>query len=306
MCAAAAIATMPAMTRSPLLVAVTATALLSVPAIASASGSTVVAGPLKAKGYSITLTATDAAAGDTFGIDATKVGGGSTQMHAWSFGSAVKVSVKGGKATIKGSLGRYGRIDAVVDAGPAAKGSVPKGCTGSGATTRSGRLTGTARLALDTTFFKTLAPKALKAQILTGSTISCGAQQPAAAGAKGLMLSVPGDGAPGSTMVTVARSGGKVTQMVMNTEDGAATAPASVFHMILAQTGAPGLDAAPDLSTAHAPAAGPFLSGTLSFAGEPAGATMATGTVSGDFTAKFDVIGPFRPAAGATAMLMQQ
>jgi hypothetical protein len=296
---------MPAMTRSPLLVAATATALLAVPAIASAAGSTVVAGPLKAKGYTITLTATDAPAGDTLGIDAVKTAGGSTQMHAWSFGSAVKVSVKGGKATIKGGLGRYGKIDAVVNAGPAAKGAVPKGCTGAGATTRTGKLTGTTRLALDTTFFRTLAPTSLKAQILAGGTITCGPQQPAAAG-KGLMLSVPGDGAPGSTMLTVSKVAGKVTQMAMSTEDSAATAPASVFHMIMAQAGAAGLDAAADFSTAKAPAAGPFLSGTLSFAGEPAGGTMATGTASGDFTAKFDVIAPFTATAGATAMLMQQ
>jgi hypothetical protein len=76
--------------------------------------------------------------------------------------------------------------------------------------------------------------------------------------------------------------------------------------MIMASTGASGLDAAADLSTATAPAAGPFLSGTLRFAGEPAGDTMAAGTASGDFTAKFDSIKPFTVPAGATAMLMQQ
>jgi hypothetical protein len=292
--------------RSSLLAAATAaTALLAAPALAAADGATVVAGPLKAKGYTINLTATDGGASDTFGIDATKTSGGSTQMHSWSFGAGVSVAIKGGRATIKGGLGRYGKINATIKTGGAAKGSLPKGCTGSAGTIRKGTLTGTTKLALDTTFFKTQAPKKLKAQILLGGKVTCGGTaQPDAT--KGLMLSVPGDGAAGSTMLSVSKVDGKVTQMAMNTEDQAATAPASVFHMIMAQTGAAGLDAAADYTTAKAPAAGPFLSGTLSFAGEAAGATMATGTVSGDFTAKFDVIPAYTPAAGATAMLMQQ
>ena len=284
MCARAPGPKMPAMTsRSSLLAAATAaTALLATPALASAaSAPTVVAGPFKAKGYNITLTATDGGAADTFGVDATKVSGGSTQMHSWSFGSGVKVSIKGGKATIKGSLGRYGKVDATLKAGSARKGSLPKGCKGSAGTQRAGAVTGKTVLSLDTTFFKTLKPK-------------------------GVRLGLPGDGAADSTMVTVSKADGKVTQMAMNSEDQGATAPASVFHMIMATTGASGLDAAADLTTAKAPAAGPFLSGTLSFAGEAAGSTMASGTASGDFTAKFDVIKPYTVPAGATAMLMQQ
>lgn len=291
--------------RSPLLAAATAAALLSLPTLASAASTpTVVAGPLKAKGYTITLTATDGGASDSFGINATKTGGGSTQMHSWSFGAGVKVSIKGGKATIKGSLGKYGRVDATLKAGGPSKGALPKGCTGTAGTQRSGTVTGKSSFSLDTTFFKTIKPKAMKGQILTGGDITCGPGTPDSA--SGLTLSLPGDGAAGSTMVTVSKSGGKVSQMAMNTEDQAATAPATVFHMIMATTGASGLDAAADLSTASAPAAGPFLSGTLSFAGEPAGATMAAGTASGDFTAKFDLIAPYTVPAGATAMLMQQ
>jgi hypothetical protein len=214
------------------------------------------------------------------------------------------VTIKGGKATIKGSLGKYGKVDATLNAGGAAKGTLPKGCSGTAGTQRSGTVTGKSSFALDTTFFKTIKPKALKGQILVGGDITCGATQPDKA--SGLTLSLPGDGSAGSTMVTVSKSGDKVTQMAMNTEDQAATAPASVFHMIMASTGASGLDAAADLSSAKAPAAGPFLSGALTFAGEPAGGTMASGTASGDFTAKFDSIKPYTVPAGATAMLMQQ
>jgi hypothetical protein len=294
--------------RSPLLAAAgaaAAAALLSLPALASAAGApTVVAGPLKAKGYSITLTATDGGASDTFGIDAVKTSGGSTQMHSWSFGSGVKVSVKGGKATIKGSLGKYGKVDATLKAGTATKGALPKGCKGTAGTQRAGTVTGRSSFALDTKFFKTVKPKAMKGQILVGGDITCGPSKPSSA--SGLTLSLPGDGSAGSTMVTVSKSGDKVSQMAMSSEDQAATAPASVFHLIMASTGASGLDAAADLTTATAPAAGPFLSGTLRFAGEAAGATMASGTATGDFTAKFDSIAPFTVPAGATAMLMQQ
>ena len=288
-----------------LLVAAAATALLAAPAGASAAGSTVTAGPLKAKGYDITLYAMDNGASDNLSINAVKTAGPSTQMHSWSFTSGVSVAIKGGKATIKGSLGRYGAINATVKAGGAAKGAVPKGCAGSAGSARKGTLTGATRLALDTTFFKTLKPKALKAQILTGSTLDCAGgakQQPSG---KGLMLTHSAETAEGSMMLAVTKDGGKVTEMAMRTDTASATAPASVFHMITATTGASALEAAGDLSSAKATAAGPFFSGTLTFAGEPSG-TMASGTLAGGFTAKFDAIGAFTPAAGAEAMLMRQ
>ncbi|HWH92355.1 MAG TPA: hypothetical protein VNT03_00720 [Baekduia sp.] len=293
------------MNRSTILVAAAAaTALLTAPAGASAAGSTVVAGPLKAKGYDITLSATDGGASDSFAIAATKTNGASTQMHSWSFGSGVAVTVKGGKATIKGSLGRYGAIKATIQAGAAGKGFVPKGCTGTPGSTRVGKLTGSTKLVLDTTFFKTLKPKALKAQVLTGGSLTCaGGAQPQQG--RGLMLTHSADGADGQLMLSIVKDGGKVTQMAMRTDTPSATAPASVFHMITATAGASGLNAAADLSTATAAAAGPFLSGTLSFSGTPSG-TMASGTLAGDFTAKFDSIPAFAPAAGADAMLMQQ
>jgi hypothetical protein len=295
---------MMAMNRSTLLAAAAATTLLAAPAGASAAGSTVVAGPLKAKGYDITLTASDNGAADSFGVTAIKTAGHSTQMHSWSFASGVAVSIKGGKATIKGSLGRYGAINAIVKAGRAGKSVVPKGCTGTAGSARTGKLTGSTKLVLDSTFFKTIKPKALKAQIVAGGNLQCGAGgRPQ--GGKGLMLTHSAEGADGQLMLTLTKTGDQVTQMAMRTDTAAATAPASVFHMISATTGAAGLDAASDLTSAKAAAAGPFFSGALSFAGEATG-TMATGTLSGSFTAKFDSIPAFTPAAGADAMLMQQ
>jgi hypothetical protein len=73
----------------------------------------------------------------------------------------------------------------------------------------------------------------------------------------------------------------------------------------VANTGASGLDAAGDNSTAKVTGAGPFLGGTLSFDGEPMG-SMASGTVSGDLVAKFDSIGSQSLPAGNDAMLMQR
>jgi hypothetical protein len=293
------------MTRTSLLVAaVTATAVLAAPTGALAAGSTVIAGPMKAKGYDITLSATDNGAADSFAVNAVKTAGRSMQTHTWSFGSGVAVSIKNGRATINGSLGRYGAIKAIVTAGGAARGTVPKGCTGAAGSARKGTLTGKTRLALDTTFFRTLAPRSLKAQILTGGRLDCsgaGQQQQG----KGLMLTHSADTADGQMMLTLMKVGGRVTQTAMRTDSAAATAPASVMHMITATTGAAGLDAAGDLSGATATAAGPFFSGALTFSGTPT-ATMATGTLAGDFTAKFDAIPAFTPAAGADAMLMQQ
>jgi hypothetical protein len=91
----------------------------------------------------------------------------------------------------------------------------------------------------------------------------------------------------------------------MRMDTASATAPASVMHLIMGQTGAAGLDAAGDLTKATAAASGPFLSGTLTFAGEASG-TMATGTAGGDFTAKFDSIGTLALPAGTDAMLMER
>jgi hypothetical protein len=105
-------------------------------------------------------------------------------------------------------------------------------------------------------------------------------------------------------MVNVVKAGGKVTQTVMRT-DAASGALASGLHMITAETGPSGLEVASDLSSATAPAAGPFLSGTLSFSGEGMG-TVASGTAGGDFAAKFDSIGTQAVPAGNDAMLMQR
>lgn len=285
---------------STLFAAAAATGLLAAPATALAADSSIVAGPVKVKGYDVTITATDSGATDSFGIVANKQVGKSYQMHMWSF-TGVAVSVKGAKATIKGSLGSFGKVNAKINAGAKAGTGVPKGCKGTGGSARKGTMTGKSRFVLDSTFFKTLAPKSLKAQIVQGGKFECGGSKTPQSG-KGLTLMSSTTDAD-SLMVSITKDGGKVFQQVMRTD--AAAGSANVSHIITAETGASGLEAAADLSTATAKGVSPFLTGTLSFAGEPMSG-MASGTVSGDFAAKFDSIGTQKLPAGNDAMLMQR
>jgi hypothetical protein len=75
---------------------------------------------------------------------------------------------------------------------------------------------------------------------------------------------------------------------------------------ITASTGPTGLTAASDLSSASAPAVGPFLTGTLGFAGEPTTGMSTPGTITGDFAARFDSIGSQSLPAGTAATLMRR
>lgn len=294
------------MLRTTTLASIAAAGLLAAPASALADG-TLVAGPIKAKGYTINLTATDGGAADSVSVMASKRAGSSQQMHLWSF-KGVAVTIKGGKATLKGTLGAFGKLDAKVTAGAAAKGVVPPGCTGSAGKVRKGTLSGTTKLVLDSGFFRTLAPKSLPAQILGAGKLDCSGGAGSGGGtggqAKGTTLTSTFEGAGGQVILNISKDGGKVTQQVMRM-DAASGALASGIHMITAQTGAPGLEVADDLSSAKASGVSPFLSGALSFTGEASG-TMATGTTGGDLTAKFDSIGTQTIPAGTDAMVMKR
>ena len=289
---------------SMLVAALAATGLLTLPAGALAAG-TVIAGPVKVKGYSVSLTATDAKAGDGLSVFAVKSSGGSQQMHSWSF-TGVAVTVKGSKATIKGDLGAYGKVNAKVVASRKVKGAVPPGCKGTAGTVRKGTMKGATKLVLDASFFRTFAPKKLPAQIAQAGKLDCSGAGGGTGGggpASGLMLMSSATTAGGQLMVNIVKQGTTISQTVMRTDKPANGA--SVFHMISARAGASGLAAAGDLGSATAAAAGPFLSGTLSFTGEPMG-TMASGTIAGDFVARFDSIGAQSLPAGNDGMLMQR
>ena len=306
-------AMLPAMhARTSASAALAAAALLALPGVAGAATSkTVIAGPVTVKDYKMTLLATDSGASDGLMVMFNRSARKASQTHMYSFDKGLKVTVKGAKATIKGSLGRYGSVNLKLNATKKTRGSVPKGCTGKAGATRSGVAVGKLKLVLDTTYFRTINSKKLNASIPSGGTLTCdgagggsggGGQQP------GTTLSrVSQDGSGMLSLSIFKDASGAVLQSVMRMDDRAAIAPAaSIFHMISAPTDASGLTVADDLSSASAVAAGPFLAGSLQFAGEGLG-TMASGTLSGDFAAKFDSIGTQQLAAGAPdAMVMKR
>lgn len=291
------------MSRSTLLIAAAAaTGVLAAPGAALAAG-TVVAGPFKAKGYTLHVTASDGAS-DSLSVMASKRKGATQQTHLWSF-EKPKVTVKGAKATLRGSFGSFGTINAKINAPRKAKGKVPAGCTGRAGSVRSGRMTGKTRLILDSTYFRTVKPKSIPGQILKAGKLDCAGGGSGAGGGStgGTILTSSATVPDGRLMVSITKAGSKVGQTVIQMP--IATPGASVTHMITGATGADGLNASDDLSSATAKAAGGYLTGTLSFAGEPMG-TMATGTVSGDFAAAFDSIGTQRLPQGNDGILMRR
>lgn len=291
--------------RSTLLIAAAATVgVLAAPAGALAKG-TAVAGPFKAKGYTLNITATDAAS-DSLSVVAVKKKGATQQMHMWTLENP-DVTVNGGTAKIKGSFGAFGSINAKINAPKKVKGKVPAGCKGTAGSARSGKMTGKTNLVLDTTFFRTVKPKSIPGQILKAGKLDCSGAgtgtDGSGGGSNGLTLTSTVDGPEGMLMFSASKDGSKVFQSASRID--AETPGASVMHIISGTTGAAGLEAADDLSSATAKGAGGFLTGTMSYAGEPMG-TMSSGTVSGDFAALFDSIGTQRVPAGNDAILMRR
>jgi hypothetical protein len=277
--------------------------VLAAPAVAAAD-TTLTAGPLKVRDYQLTLVGSDGSR-DSLTALLTRRSGGSTQLHMYSFNSGVTVKGGGAKPTISGRLGRFGTVKLTLSGLKGGRGSVPAGCTGRAGKNERGSFAGTLRLTLDTTYFKTVKAARLPGARISGGSLRCdggGGAQPS-----GLMLSAMPETGDGSMLMFSATrdAGGKVSQQAMRTDAPAATAPASVMHMINASAPASGFTAAADLASATVTGAAPFLGGTLSFSGEAAG-PVASGTVGGELTAKFDSIGAQRLPAGTTATLMRR
>ncbi|MDW5594578.1 hypothetical protein VSS74_09535 [Conexibacter stalactiti] len=276
---------------------------LAAPATALADA-TLTAGPLKVRDYQLTLVATDAAK-DSLSVMLSRRSGASTQLHMYGFASGVTVKAAGAKPTISAKLGRYGSVKLTLGTLKSGRGSVPAGCTGSGGRNDRGSFSGALQLKLDTTYFKTVKASSLPGARVSGGALRCdggtGGQT------SGLtLMAMPESGDGNTFMVNATRTaGGGVTQSAMRSDAAAATAPATVMHMITATSAASTFTTAADLSSATLTGPAPFLSGALAFAGEATG-TMASGTVSGDWAAKFDSIGTQRLAAGTTATLMQR
>jgi hypothetical protein len=273
--------------------ALAASGLLALPGVAGAAGGkTVFAGPLKVKGYQMTLMATDGGASDELTFMFNKTSGKSFQMHNYAFQKgAASVTVKGSKATIKGTLGKYGSVSLKLKAAKKTRGVVPKGCKGKPGTSLTGVVAGKLRLVPDTTFFKTVSAKSLKATIPGTSTIKCDGNGGGGTGGKpshGVMLSSFGQAPAGSVMLSVSKGSAGTYHMVSVTEPGSDTT--MVTHMITALGGASDLAASDDMTSATLTASGAFLSGSAKFTSEDVPG-MSMGTLLGDYAAKFDSIG---------------
>jgi hypothetical protein len=291
-------------TRIPTLGAAVAAALLLAPAAASAAAPTLIAGPLKVKDYSMTVSATHGSS--AVNVLFNRTAGKATQTHMYSFDSGATVKVKGAKGSLKADLGRFGAIKLKLkNVGAARKGSVPAGCTGTPGSARSGKLTGSFKLVADSTYFNTVSAKRLKAQVVKGGSLNCQGAGGQPDAPTTLMANLEQPGGQLTFYATRAADGG-VAQQAMRIDDEAATAPASIMHLINAPGGAAAFAPASDLSGATGTGVGPFLTGAFSFAGEPFG-TMASGKLSGDLVANFDSIGAQQIASGAPdAILMSR
>jgi hypothetical protein len=282
--------------RTPALAALCAAGLLAVPSAASAAGSTVVAGPLKVKDYTMTLTATD-----SLGVMFSRTAGKASQLHSYSFSRGVTVKTTAKSASIKGSLGRYGKISLKLGGlGAAKRGIVPKGCTGTTGKARAGTFRGTFKLVADSTYFKTVSARSLKGQLLRGGKLKCDGASGGPEAKAPTMLSATLQQPAGMLMFTALKAAdGAVTQQAMRMDTAAVTAPASIMHLISAPGGAAAFAPAADLSSATGSAVSPFFTGAFSFASDMAMGSSAMGTLSGDLVAAFDSIGAQPIAAGA-------
>ena len=297
--------TRPATARLAGLAALCVAGAVALPATASAaSPASIVAGPLKVKGYSMTLTATDAAK-DSMSVMFVKRAGKASQTHFYSFASGVNVT----SSRISGSLGKYGKVDLkLAGVGAAKRGITPKGCTGKAGTVRRGALKGTFKLVADSTYFKTVSARSLKGQVARGGKIDCaggggnGGANGDTAGAT--TLTATKTDADGMLMLSVTKDAGTgaVTQQAIRNDDAAAAAPASVMHMISAPGTSSAFAPAADLSSATGSGISPFFSGAFSFASEMPMEGMSTGTLTGDLAAKFDSIGTQQFAGDAMLM----
>jgi hypothetical protein len=281
------------------------------PALA-ASPVVLTAGPVKVKDYKMQLIASESGAKDSLLVLFTRGSGASTQTHTYSFASGVDLKVKPGLAgaTLKANLGQFGSIAMSFAGGGKAVATTPAGCTGAKYVSKRGSLGGAFRLVADSSYFRTISQKKLPAALGTqqgSGQLNCGGAGGQGTGGKpagALTLSaVKAEGA--STFMVSATRGadGAVTQSAMQIDRVGTT---TVMHAISAKSGRTSFDAAADLTSARLAAAGPFLSGTLSFASDAAAGASAFGELSGDFVAKFDSIGRRSPVeVGANGILQR-
>jgi hypothetical protein len=273
-------------------------AALAVPASAQAAG-TMVAGPVKVRGYDMSVLGSDRGAKDSVNVLFTRRSGKSTQTHMYTFDKNVKVT----KKAVSGSLGRFGSIKLKLrDARPLKRTKLPKGCTGTVGKAKSGSLRGKFRLVADTTYFRTVSAKKLRALWSTSGKLDCSRSGDGTGGGGG-------GGAGGEPMLTHTKTDDgamfsltatRASVTALQVEDADLTAPARVMHMI--NGSGPSLAVGAGGATATVQSVSPFLTGKGAFTASFAGGPTASGTLAGDLVARFDSIGSI--AASGDAILM--
>lgn len=287
------------MHRSTLLTA--AAILFAAPATAAAKG-TIAGGPIKVKGgYTGTLIAVDNGRQDSVMIMLSKASKKSMQTHNYSFSTGMTVT----STSIKGSLGKYGKLNLRLSGAKTTTGKLPKGCTGTVGKTRVGTLTGTFQLKADTNYFKTIkATKLTGAASGSGTKLNCSGagsnDEGDASGdgnaTSGPMLMLSGQTPQGPLFFQATPS----HQTASVTEDAQKTAPASISHAVTAV--GTGLIVQP--AGAQVPALGTVFggSGTFTATGGSTAGPFVPGVVTGNLVAKFDSIGQAAIAGDATLM----
>lgn len=274
----------------------------AVPVSASAA-TTVVAGPLKVKGYNMTLIGADAKK-DTLTVMFSKAKGKASQQHMYQFGTKVKVT----KTSISAKLGRFGSVNLRLTNARNASGKskLPKGCTGTVGKTKTGKFRGSLKFVADRTFFRTVKAKTLNGVVSSSGKLDCSGSGSGKAKGDGSGDGL-GVGGPSLTLTKAEEDGTFMfratpsDQMAIQTEMGKKAAPAtSISHMI---TGVgPSLLIAGVGATV--PSVAPFVTGKGTFtAAGPAVGTIVTGPLSGNLVAKFDSV-PQVSVVGDNALLM--
>lgn len=259
------------------------------------AATTVTGGPIKVKGYNLSLVGVDNGAKDSLTVIFTRGVRKSTQLHTYTFSKGVKVT----KTSIRGSLGRFGRVNLSlrnIRTPRNAKTALPKGCLGRVGKSRIGTLKGQFRLVADRTYFRTVKASKMRGASLTTGKLNC-------SGGGGNGNGGDGNGGGmgrGETMLShTLTDGGAMTSLVATkrsltvtqVEDQAKTKPAMLMHMI-SHSGPGVLTVAGGGTSATVKSSAPFFRGQGLFSGEAAMGPVVPGTLAGNLTARFDSIKP--------------
>jgi hypothetical protein len=227
------------------------------------------------------------------------------QEHYYQFTKNVNVHLAPGGAsgTIKGDLGKYGRID--LKFSPGERSRATPGCPGPFLFQHSGTLTGRFHFVSGSSYFKTINRSSLPADTATVKKApSC--KPPSKNQSRGTSLDVDSLGSQGSgTFIdfNIERDlKGQLVEQFLILDASQARAGVMIAHAIdRAKLPASAFRNTADLSSANAVASGQFMSGSVNFTSIAKYGNSASGTVSGSITANFDGLGSVTVPQGTTS-----